>query len=111
MSGLLNLYFDLFSNYCMFYVCLVGNVTQAPVQLREFIISECYSLRRFPNSKGCLNELKKILIIGSKIESLPEEFCRLQLLEHLELRSCGMLSSLPSSFGDLANLRYVDLQW
>ncbi|XP_059066927.1 disease resistance protein Roq1-like [Cryptomeria japonica] len=82
--------------------------SNAPVQLRELIISECYGLHRFPNSIGCLNQLKKIVIKSCNIDCLPEEFCCLQLLEHLELLYCGTLSSLPNSFGDLRNLRYVD---
>ncbi|XP_057863882.2 disease resistance protein TAO1 isoform X1 [Cryptomeria japonica] len=67
------------------------------------------TFQRLPNSIGCLKELKKIVIKGGNVRSLPEEFCLLQLLEHLELLSCGMLSSLPSKFGDLTNLRYLDL--
>ncbi|GLJ52807.1 hypothetical protein SUGI_1124920 [Cryptomeria japonica] len=83
--------------------------SDAPVQLRELSIFGCPKFQRFPNSMGCLNELKKIVIrgCGNTLRSLPEEFCRLQLLEHLELEECGMLSSLPSSFGDLRNLRYL----
>ncbi|XP_059066955.1 disease resistance protein Roq1, partial [Cryptomeria japonica] len=86
--------------------------SDAPVQLRELSIDGCHKLRRFPNSIGCLNVLKKMVIrFCTNIESLPEEFCRLQLLEHLELCGCEKLSSLPSSFGDLTNLRYLDLSW
>ncbi|GLJ53891.1 hypothetical protein SUGI_1151170 [Cryptomeria japonica] len=84
----------------------------APVQLRELVITNCNKFKKFPNSIGCLNELTRIVIKGqNNIKSLPQEFCRLQLLEHLELRSCKMLSSLPSSFGDLTNLQYLDLSW
>ncbi|GLJ44460.1 hypothetical protein SUGI_0932860 [Cryptomeria japonica] len=84
--------------------------SDAPVQLRELVISNCHRFQKFPNSIGCLNELKKIVITsGNNVRSLPEEFCRLQSLEHLQLSYCGMLSSLPSSFGDLRNLRHLEL--
>ncbi|XP_059070219.1 disease resistance protein RPV1-like [Cryptomeria japonica] len=86
--------------------------SDAPLQLRELVISSCYNFQRFPNSTGCLIELKKIAITGSSnVRSLPEEICHLQLLEHLTLSRCAMLSSLPNSFGDLANLQYLDLPW
>ncbi|XP_057855829.2 disease resistance protein TAO1 [Cryptomeria japonica] len=83
--------------------------SDAPVQLRELVISNCYNFQKIPNSIGCLIELKKIAITGSILRSLPEEICHLQLLEHLILSGCRMLSSLPNSFGDLANLQYLDL--
>ncbi|GLJ52944.1 hypothetical protein SUGI_1127800 [Cryptomeria japonica] len=83
--------------------------SDAPVQLRELVISNCYNFQRLPNSIGCLIQLKKIAITGSILRSLPEEICHLQLLEHLTLSGCRMLSSLPNSFGDLANLQYLDL--
>ncbi|XP_057839616.2 disease resistance protein RUN1-like [Cryptomeria japonica] len=84
----------------------------APLQLRELVISGCLKFQRFPNSIGRLNVLKKIVIInGFNIRSLPEEFCRLQSLEHLQLKYCKKLSSLPTSFGNLRNLRFLDLSW
>ncbi|XP_059074294.1 disease resistance protein TAO1-like isoform X2 [Cryptomeria japonica] len=81
----------------------------APVQLRELVIYNSFKFQRFPNSIGCLKELRKIVIEGNtKILSLPEEFCRLQSLEHLQL-GCPELLSLPSGFGNLRNLRYLNL--
>ncbi|GLJ45652.1 hypothetical protein SUGI_0960930 [Cryptomeria japonica] len=84
----------------------------APVQLRELLISQCSKFQRFPKSIGCLRHLKKIAVRGrSKVRSLPDEFCLLQSLEHLELNSGQQLSSLPDSFGDLRNLRHLVLSY
>ncbi|GLJ33273.1 hypothetical protein SUGI_0669440 [Cryptomeria japonica] len=86
--------------------------SDAPVQLRELVISECYNFQRFPKSIGCLRDLKIIVLTNNfwnKMGSLPKEFCLLQSLEHLELSRCRELSSLPRNFGHLRNMRHLDL--
>ncbi|GLJ34715.1 hypothetical protein SUGI_0698590 [Cryptomeria japonica] len=80
----------------------------APVQLKELTIS-CERFQRFPKSIGYLKHLKKVSVIAGKMRKLPEEFCLLLSLEHLELIYCRMLSSLPCRFGSLTRLRHVDL--
>ncbi|KAH9288756.1 hypothetical protein KI387_032873, partial [Taxus chinensis] len=82
----------------------------APRQLRELVISACRNFQRFPNSIGYLKNLKKLVMDGrnSNVTSLPNEFCLLLSLEHLQL-CCEKLSLLPSRFGDLTNLRHLDL--
>ncbi|GLJ33583.1 hypothetical protein SUGI_0675240 [Cryptomeria japonica] len=83
----------------------------APVQLRELVIFNCHNFQRFPNFIGCLKELRKIVVGGgsNSIKSLPEEFCYLQSLQHLELMFSNRLESLPSNFGNLTNLRHLNL--
>ncbi|XP_059067801.1 disease resistance protein RPV1-like [Cryptomeria japonica] len=99
--------------YCLLLVNLIENLLQAPVQLRELLISECSHFQRFPESIGCLRQLKKIAMRGRSefwgLRSLPDEFCLLQSLEHLELNHCGELSLLPNNFGNLRSLRHLDL--
>ncbi|KAH9288997.1 hypothetical protein KI387_033114 [Taxus chinensis] len=88
-----------------------------PSQLRELIVTATSwgsNLERFPSSISHLKLLKKIALIsylGDEFlfKRLPEEFCDLQFLEHVELRHCKMLSSLPTPFGKLTNLRHIDL--
>ncbi|GLJ21903.1 hypothetical protein SUGI_0409510 [Cryptomeria japonica] len=88
-----------------------------PLELRELNMGNIRNFLRFPRSIGRLKELKKISLNDFRcgvscqvpITSLPEEFCDLQSLEHLELRGCHKLTSLPTNFGYLTNLRYLDL--
>ncbi|XP_059066380.1 disease resistance protein Roq1-like [Cryptomeria japonica] len=87
-----------------------------PFELRELIITASWGscFQRFPASISHLKHLKKIALIGYLgeefgITTLPEEFCDLQSLEHLELRFCKKLSSLPTRFGSLTNLGHIDL--
>ncbi|GLJ48025.1 hypothetical protein SUGI_1014210 [Cryptomeria japonica] len=86
--------------------------TDAPVHLKELVIEKCERLREFPRSIGCLKNLKKIIIRPyhlSWLSALPQEFCNLQSLEHVEIRSCANLSSLPRNFGELTNLKHLNL--
>ncbi|XP_059068318.1 disease resistance protein Roq1-like [Cryptomeria japonica] len=82
----------------------------APLQLRELVMSRCDSLREFPRSIGHLKNLKKIIIDGNNtLIDLPQDFCYLQSLEHLEITACHELSYLPNNFGELANLQHLNL--
>ncbi|GLJ48058.1 hypothetical protein SUGI_1014730 [Cryptomeria japonica] len=85
----------------------------APLQLRELVMSGCDSLREFPRSIGHLKNLKKLIIddnvICNTLIDLPQDFCYLQSLEHLAITACHKLSSLPNNFGELANLQRLNL--
>eukprot|EP01018_Ginkgo_biloba_P021960 Gb_23826 [translate_table: standard] len=100
--------------------------SQAPFQLREMIIWS-NRLRKFPKSIGLLKHLENLVLnglgrngslgtnIGSRdhsnfsLQTLPDEFCDLQSLQHLELLDCRALVLLPLRFGDLTNLQHVNL--
>lgn len=81
--------------------------SQAPLQLRELNIW-APSFSNFPRSIGKLKQLEKIAIYDALIETVPDEFCDLPSLKHLELIYCSKMMSLPS-FGNLTNLQHIDL--
>jgi Leucine-rich repeat (LRR) protein len=86
---------------------------QAPMQLRELDIAAT-QLLKIPKSIGQLKHLEKIVLKPGNfsemsLESLPEEFCDLQSLKHLELKHCSRLKFLPDSFWKLTNLEHIDL--
>eukprot|EP00253_Pinus_taeda_P003480 PITA_03480 len=86
---------------------------QAPVQIRELEIDGW--VLNIPKSIERLNYLEKIVLHNRRIYGpaglniLPDEFCRLQSLNYLELRGCSHIKSLPASFGNLKNLRTLYL--
>ncbi|GLJ35495.1 hypothetical protein SUGI_0713770 [Cryptomeria japonica] len=96
---------------CQNIVGLWKDGAEVPLQLRVLMIVGCCNLAKIPKSIGYLENLKEITLFDCKLESLPNQFCRLQSLEHLQLISCKMLSSLPSRFGHLTNLRHLDLSF
>ncbi|XP_057839610.2 disease resistance protein RPV1 [Cryptomeria japonica] len=92
------------------------NNAQPPKELREMIITatEGNIFHSFPSIISGLERLTKIALISYhgqefRFSRLPDEFCDLQSLEHLELRQCESLLSLPARFGDLRNLQHLDL--
>eukprot|EP00253_Pinus_taeda_P023125 PITA_23125 len=90
--------------------------SEAPLELRELYISAS-RLSKIPDSIGQLKHLEKIVLGGDNIHSisycrlktLPDEFCQLLSLKHLELINCSSLSSLPDSFGNLTKLQHIEL--
>lgn len=87
--------------------------SQAPLQLRELTIEAPLSV--IPKSIRLLNNLERIVICNSRpcgemSEKFPEEFCELLKLKHLKMASDWM-SSLPDSFGNLTNLKHIDLSY
>ncbi|GLJ34162.1 hypothetical protein SUGI_0686790 [Cryptomeria japonica] len=93
---------------------LWGDNVDPPLKLIELDFTSSWKLQRFPTSIGRLKHLKRIIFDNrwdrrSPCSSLPEEFCDLQSLEHLVLKSFESLPSLPARFGELKNLRHINL--
>jgi Leucine-rich repeat (LRR) protein len=85
--------------------------SQVPLQLRELDIAATHLLK-IPKSIGQLKYLEKIVLKPGnsgdmKLETLPDEFCHLQSLKHLELNHCSRLKQMPDSFGNLTNLQHI----
>ncbi|GLJ15088.1 hypothetical protein SUGI_0246630 [Cryptomeria japonica] len=83
--------------------------TNTLVQLRVLIVYLCHDLRSIPKSIGDIKNLTKLCLTWCNARNLPEEFCHLQSLEHLQLQYFKKLLSLPSCFGHLTELRHLDL--
>eukprot|EP00253_Pinus_taeda_P009009 PITA_09009 len=85
--------------------------SQAPWELRELHIAGS-RLPKIPQSIGQLRHLEKVVLRRPKgivsFEPLPDEFCQLQSLKHLELQAYG-LKALPECFGDLSSLQHLNL--
>eukprot|EP00253_Pinus_taeda_P016917 PITA_16917 len=82
--------------------------SQVPRQLRKLCISA--PLCRFPKSIMHVKNLVEIDIRHAAFKTLPEELCDVHSLEHLVLRNCTEMISLPSSFGNLAGLQSLFLR-
>lgn len=79
--------------------------SKALLELRELTI---YSpLLEFPQSFGQLKYLEKIVAEGA--ETLPNSFGNLTNLRFIDLSKCKSLKMLPDSFGDLTNLENIDM--
>eukprot|EP01018_Ginkgo_biloba_P013544 Gb_18730 [translate_table: standard] len=93
------------------------NGWQNPLKLRELNIT-CNRLGSFPKSIGMLTRLEKMSLSGLSDENLPEEFCRLRLLAHLELcfgenltslpKGCRSLIIEPEILGSIRGLEHLD---
>jgi len=62
-----------------------------------------------PNSFVVLQKLQELNLKASGIQSLPESFGELENLKMLDLSYCEELKMLPDSVRDLKNLQKVDL--
>jgi hypothetical protein len=81
--------------------------SEVPLQLRELDIAATHLLK-IPRSIGQLKHLEKIVLKPGNsgdmhLGTLPNEFCHLQSLKHLELNHCSRLKLLPDSFGKLTS--------
>lgn len=80
---------------------------QPPLQLKEMYISA--PLSKVPTSIGELKHLEKLGLSSSCLGTLPDEFCHMHSLKHVDLKWCTKLISLPDSLGSLTSLLSFDL--
>ncbi|CAI5486410.1 unnamed protein product [Closterium sp. Naga37s-1] len=82
-------------------VSCLQQLTKLSMSFREAVIT-------LPSEFGSLVRLKRLQIISSSLV-LPDSFCELPALEHIQFRRCD-ISYLPSGFGQLRNLKILSLQ-
>ncbi|CAI5960203.1 unnamed protein product [Closterium sp. NIES-64] len=82
-------------------VSCLQQLTKLSMSFREAVIT-------LPSEFGSLVRLKRLQIISSSLV-LPDSFCELPALEHLQFRRCD-ISYSPSGFGQLRNLKILSLQ-
>ncbi|XP_059441202.1 putative disease resistance RPP13-like protein 1 [Corylus avellana] len=69
-----------------------------------------YIIYELPKSIGDLKHLRFFNLSYTKIRSLPESVCALYNLQTLMLENCFFLKKLPSTFGNLLNLRHLNIR-
>ena len=86
----------------------LGNLSN----LEWLYIARCEKLAPgpIPSWIGNLTKLKLILIYGHNFTGqLPESIGNLTNLEHLDIKYCSLDSTVPASFGNLRNLKFLRL--
>jgi hypothetical protein len=64
----------------------------------------CCSIKALPSSFGCQSKLEVLVLLGTKIESIPSSIINLKRLRVLDIQFCSKLQAvpvLPSSLGTL----------
>ncbi|KAL8128299.1 hypothetical protein AgCh_015038 [Apium graveolens] len=69
-------------------------------------LSECYDLKRLPESLGDMKALKNIDARWTAIEKLPDSITQLKGLITLDLNECKKLRKLPQDIGNMEGLEY-----
>lgn len=77
--------------------------------LEELTIKGRYN--SLPEEIGNLSKLERIVISETFIDYIPESFCKLANLKTAIIDKNPFLTKLPTCFGDLINLNYLDLEW
>ena len=84
----------------------LGNLSN----LERLYIARCEKLAPgpIPSWIGNLTKLKLILLYGHNFTGqLPESIGNLTNLEHLDIKYCSLDSTVPASFGNLKNLKFL----
>ena len=76
--------------------------------LRNFILSKCYKLEKFPDISQEMNNLYELRLQGTRISELPPSFGNLTGLRTLTLGSINHLVRLPCSIYNLQLLQELE---
>ncbi|CAL8176302.1 unnamed protein product [Prunus armeniaca] len=90
------------------------NLTLFPIikskSLEVLNLEDCRRLETFPEIGGKMDSLRCMFLSGSGVKELPASIAYLISLEFLDLRSCEILTKLPSSIYELEHLNHIFLQ-
>lgn len=64
--------------------------------------------KELPKSIGKLSHLRYLDSSDTSMETLPDSFCKLYILQMLRVRDCESLTKFPNNFKGLVNLRRFD---
>ncbi|XP_019071940.2 disease resistance protein RUN1 isoform X1 [Vitis vinifera] len=96
-------------SYCKNLRSLSENIFNLS-SLETLIVRECSNLKRFPEIKDDMENLKRLDLGEIDIEELPFSVGRLKALQHLDLSGCKSLRSLSESIDNLSSLETLIVQ-
>ena len=80
------------------------------MSLRVLSLSHYLSIVKLPNLFSGLKQLRFLNLSSTNIQKLPNWICSLYNLQTLLLSSCRTVEELPADFGQLIDLRYLDIR-
>ncbi|RVW74941.1 Protein suppressor of npr1-1, constitutive 1 [Vitis vinifera] len=96
-------------SYCKNLRSLSENIFNLS-SLETLIVRECSNLKRFPEIKDDMENLKRLDLGEIDIEELPFSVGRLKALQHLDLSGVFKFKGFPEIKDDMENLKRLDLR-
>ncbi|GLJ08999.1 hypothetical protein SUGI_0099810 [Cryptomeria japonica] len=92
---------------CASLESLPATLCYTPLQMLD--LHNCHSLSSLPNTVGSWTILVTLDMEGCSVCSLPQDFGDLVNLKELNLSRCKNLSVIPASFGNLTRLEMLEI--